>query len=279
MTPLRQRMLEDMRIRNFSEQTQKRYIEAVAAFARHFGQSPASLGPEEVRAYQVHLIEKRQCSWSHVNVAVCALRFLYGETLHSSWDVERLRYAKRERHLPEVLSPEEVARFLHAVRGLKYRVVLMTAYAAGLRITEACRLKVEDIDSQRMTIRVNQGKGKKDRYVMLSPRLLAVLREYWKRERPSLWLFPGRAPGSAMAPASVQQVCRAACLVLGWSKRVTPHTLRHTFATHLLEAGTDLRTIQVLLGHASISATARYTHVAVQGVQRTASPFDQLPAL
>jgi integrase/recombinase XerD len=279
MTPLRQRMLEDMRIRNFTEQTQKRYVEAVAAFARHFGKSPEYLGPEEVRAYQVHLIDKQKRSWSHVNVTVCALRFLYSVTLESPWEVDRIRYAKRETRLPEVLSQEEVARFLKAVRGLKYRVVLMTAYGAGLRITEVCRLKVSHIDSQRMTIRVEQSKGRKDRYVMLSSRLLVVLREYWKIEGALPWLFPGRMPDRPMAPASVQQVCREACLVLGWSKRVTPHTLRHSFATHLLEAGTDLRTIQVLLGHRSMSATARYTHVAIQGVKRTPSPFDHLPVI
>lgn len=277
MTPLRQRMLEDMKIRNFTEQTQKRYVEAVAAFARHFGASPERLGPEEVRAYQLHLIEKRQCSWSHVNVTVCALRFLYGVSLNCPWDVTRIHYPKREKKLPVVLSPGEVARFFEAIRGLKYRAALMTAYAAGLRVTEVCQLKVTNIDSERMVIRVEQGKGRKDRYVMLSPRLHALLRKYWSIERPPQWLFPGRKPDKPMAVASLQQVCRGACLVLGWSKRVTPHTLRHSFATHLLEAGADLRTIQVLLGHASQSATARYTHVAVHRVQQISSPFDALP--
>jgi integrase/recombinase XerD len=279
MTPLRQRMLEDMKIRNFTEQTQKRYLEAVAAFARYFGVSPEQLGPEEVRAYQVHLIEKKKRSWSHVNVTVCALRFLYGVTLTCRWDVERIRYPKRESRLPVVLSPGEVVRFFEAVRSPKYRAALMTAYAAGLRITEVCRLKVTDIDSARMVIRVEQGKGRQDRYVMLSSRLLSVLRDYWKIERPSPWLFPGRTGDKPMAVASLQQVCREARRFLRWSKQVTAHTLRHSFATHLLEAGTDLRTIQVLLGHRSHGATARYTHVAVHTVQHTASPFDALPKL
>lgn len=277
MTPLRQRMIEDMQIRNFTKQTQQRYIEAVSAFARHFGQSPERLGPEEVRTYQVHLVENKQCSWSHVNVTVCALRFLYGVTLGCPWEVTRIPHPKGEKKLPVVLSPEEVAEFFEAIRGIKYRAALMTAYAAGLRVTEVCHLKVTDIDKKRMVIRVEQGKGRKDRYVMLSPRLHALLRKYWLIERPMPWLFPGRTPDTPMAVGSVQQVCRNACLDLGWSKRVTPHTLRHSFATHLLEAGTDLRTIQVLMGHGSQSTTARYTHVAVHRVQKVSSPFDALP--
>jgi site-specific recombinase XerD len=272
-------MLEDMRIRNFSEQTQKRYADAVAAFAQHYGTSPERLGAEEVRAYQVHLINTRQFSWSHVNVTVCALRFLYRVTLNCPWDVERIRYPKRERRLPVVLSQEEVVSFLKAVRGIKYRVALMTAYAAGLRVTEVCHLKVTDIDSKRMVVRVEQGKGRRDRYVMLSARLLAVLRTYWAVGRPSPWLFPGRTGDRPMAVESLQQVCRNTCLFLRWSKQVTVHTLRHSFATHLLEAGTDLRTIQVLLGHRSYSATAQYTHVAVHTVQHVSSPFDALSAI
>lgn len=279
MTPLRQRMLEDMRIRNFTEQTQKRYIGAVATFARYFGKSPEQLGPEDVRSYQIYLIEKRQSSWSHVNVTVCALRFLYRVTLNSPWDVERIRYPKREKKLPVVLSPGEVARFFEAIRGLKYRTVLMTAYSAGLRVTEVSRLKAANIDSERMVIHVELGKGRKDRYVMLSVRLLAMLRKYWSIDRPWPWMFPGRAPDTPISVASIQQVCREASLALGWSKQVTPHTLRHSFATHLLEAGIDLRTIQVLLGHGSQSTTARYTHIAVHTVQQVSSPFDALPEI
>lgn len=277
MTPLRQRMIEDMEVRNFTEQTRKRYVKAVASFARYYGTSPERLGPEEVRDYQVYLVKKRRSSWSHMNVSVCALRFLYRVTLNRPWDVERIQYAKQPKKLPVVLSPEEVVQFLEAVHGSKYRTALKTIYASGLRVTEACRLKASDIDSKRMVIRVEAGKGGKDRYIMLSPRLLSELREYWAAERPIRYLFFGCAKEVPMSVSSLQQVCRVTNRVLGWTKQVTPHTLRHTFATHLLEAGMDLRTIQVLLGHSNQGTTARYTHVAIHRVQQIASPFDALP--
>ena len=279
MTRLRRRMLEDMRIRNLSENTQKRYLNRVAAFAKHFGKSPEQMGPEDARAFQLHLIQEKGLSASSLNVTVCALRFLYGATLGHKWDIERIRLARRESKLPIVLSPSEVAQFFRAIRSVKYRAILMTTYAAGLRVSEVSRLKVSDIDSRRMTIRVEQGKCRKDRYVMLSPRLLAVLREYWRSGRPSDWLFPGQGTERPVSPTTVRQVCREARLACGLKKRVTPHTLRHCFATHLLEAGSDLRTIQVLLGHRSPASTARYTHIAVGGVHKTASPLDTLPNL
>lgn len=277
MTPLRQRMLEDMRIRNLSAHTQKRYVDRVAAFAKHFGKSPDRLGPQEIRAYQVYLTEERKLSTSTLNITVCALRFLYRITLRRRWDIERIPLARREKKLPIVLSLDEVAQFLRAIESMKYRAILITAYAAGLRIAEVTRLKIPDIDSRRMIIRVEQGKGRKDRYVMLSPRLLPLLREYWKAYRPSDWLFPGRVAGRPIAANSVRLVCNKARLASGLKKQITPHTLRHSFATHLLEAGTDLRKIQILLGHRSPSSTARYTHVAIQNVQQTRSPLDDVP--
>lgn len=276
MTVLRKRMLDDMRIRNLSPNTQKRYLDRVAAFAGHFGKSPDQLGPEEIRTYQLYLVDKGLSS-STINVTVCALRFLYRVTLRRDWDVERIPLSRRERHLPVVLSPDEVARFFASVRSLKYRAILMTAYGAGLRVSEATALRIVDIDSRRGTIRVYQGKGRKDRYVMLSPRLLAVLRAYWTKTRPSHWLFPGRDPRQPASPASVRQVCHEAGLISGLKKHITPHTLRHSFATHLLESGSDLRTIQVLLGHKSPASTARYTHIAVSSVHKARSPLDTLP--
>lgn len=277
MRPLRQRMLEDMKIRNLSAHTQKRYVDRVAAFAKHFGKSPEQLGPEEIRAFQVYLTQERKLSASTLNNTVCALRFLYHVTLRRNWSLDRIPLARREKKLPVVLSPDEVAQFFRATRSMKHRAILITAYAAGLRIAEVTRLKIRDIDSRRMTIRVDQGKGRKDRYVMLSPRLLTVLREYWKADRPSDWLFPGRYADRPIAENTVRHVCKQAYLISGLTKRVTPHTLRHSFATHMLEAGTDLRTIQVLLGHRSPSSTARYTHVAPHSLQGAQSPLDRLP--
>lgn len=277
MTKLRRRMLEDMRLRNLSPNTQKRYLDRVAAFAVHFGKSPELLGPEEIRTYQLYLVQERRLSSSSVNVTVCALKFLYRVTLGRPWDVERILLSRREKKLPVVLSQEEVARFFAAIESLKYRAILVTAYAAGLRVTEVTELKVPDIDNSRMTIRVDQGKGRKDRYVMLSPKLLELLREYWKEYRPSGWLFPGKDPDCPVSPSTVRQVCREARLASGIKKQITPHTLRHSFATHLLEAGENLRKIQVLLGHRSLVSTSRYTHVAIENVERTASPLDSLP--
>jgi integrase/recombinase XerD len=277
MSKLRQRLIEDMKIRNLSENTQKRYLGHVAAFSRHFGKSPEALGSKEIRDYQLHLIKGKKLCASSVNIAVCALKFLYRVTLGRQDEIERIYFGRREKRLPNILSPQEVADFFRAVTSLKHRTILMTIYAAGLRISEVAELRVADIDSSRMTIRVEQGKGGKDRYVMLSPKLLAILREYWKLYRPTHWLFPGKAPDQPISPTTVRQVCREACLASGLVKRVTPHTLRHCFATHLLESGTDLCTIQILLGHKSLQATARYTHIAGLKIQKTSSPLDSLP--
>src|SRR3954447_18325745 len=279
MTPLRQRMIEDMKLRNFAPRTIQVYVERVATFAKHFGKSPDRLGPADVRAYLLHLVNQKHASWSYYNQALCALRFLYRVTLGKKWVIDGVVCPKQPKTLPVVLSPAEVTRFFEAVPGLKHRSLLMTAYAAGLRVSEVVALRVDDIDSQRMVLRVRQGKGRRDRYVMLSPRLLALLRESWKAARPNEWLFPGDIPGRPLTAGTVHRVCVQAARDAGLGKHVTVHTLRHSFATHLLEAGTDIRTIQVLLGHRNLKTTAVYTHVSPIAVATTRSPLDRLGPL
>ncbi len=275
ISPLRQRMIEDLRIRNLSPETQRSYVHHVSKFSRFFGRSPDQLGYEEVRAYQAHLVGRR-VSWGALNQTVCALRFFYGVTLGRTDLPERIAYPRAPRKLPVVLSADEVIGFLQAVKGTRNRVALMTTYAAGLRASEAARLKVSDIDSSRMVIRVEQGKGGKDRYVMLSPQLLEILRAYWRLTKPERWLFPRRDGRGPIHSQTLGIACRTACELLGIEKRVTVHTLRHSFATHLLEAGTDIRIIQVLLGHRSLTTTTLYAQVSTAVIGRTASPFDQL---
>jgi len=275
MSPLRRRMIEDMTVRNLSPATQRSYVHAVAKFSRYFGCSPDQLGLEEVRQFQVQLVASG-ISWPALNQTVCALRFFYGVTLGQADLPERIPYAREPRKLPVVLSADEVVRFLEAVPGLKSRTALTTAYAAGLRASEAVRLKVGDIDSGRMLLRVEQGKGAKDRYAMLSPQLLTILRGYWRLARPRHWLFPGRGEDRPVDPQVLHAACRSACTAAGLAKRVTVHTLRHSFATHLLEAGTDIRIIQALLGHNNLSTTARYTRVADTTIRNTVSPLDRL---
>jgi integrase/recombinase XerD len=279
MTPLRQRMIEDMKLRNLSPHTVEAYVDRVAAFAKHFGKSPQRLGPEDVRAYLVFLVEEKRVSWSYYGQTICALRFLYRVTLGKDWVVKGVVSPKKETKLPVILSPAEVTQFLEAVTSLKHRAILMTAYAAGLRVSEVVALQVADIDSGRMVIRVRQGKGHKDREVMLSPRLLAVLREYWKAVKPKLWLFPGQVPDRPSSAMTVYRACVQAGRDAGLGKHVTVHTLRHSFATHLLESGTNLRTIQLLLGHRSLRTTAVYTHVSAGSLQATQSPLDRLEPL
>jgi site-specific recombinase XerD len=279
MTPLRQHMIEDMRIRNLAPNTQRAYVEQISRFARHFGKSPELLGPAEIRAYQLHLVQERQLSASSVLVAVAAIRFLYKVTLKRNWSIEEVvPTCRKPQRLPVVLSRDEVLRFLDAVAMLKHRVILTVCYAAGLRISEAVRLTPAAIDSRRMVIRVDEGKGRKDRYVMLSPKLLDILRDYWRTARPKQWLFPGDLPGKPITPCAVEIACRTARLECNIGKPVTPHALRHAFAVHLLEAGADLRTIQLLLGHRSLSTTARYLRLATSKVCATASPLDALQA-
>lgn len=275
MSPLRRRMIEDMTVRNLSATTQRSYMYAVANFSRFFGRSPDHLDYEAVRTYQMHLVE-RGISWQSLNQTVCALRFFYGVTLGRADVPARIAHAREPRRLPVVLSCDEVVRFLTAVRDMKSRVALTTAYAAGLRVSEVVSLKIANIDTSRMMLRVEQGKGRKDRYVMLSPQLLAILRSYWRSARPVHWLFPGRNPEWPMVPGGLYDACRSACAIAGLTKRVTVHTLRHSFATHLLESGTDIRIIQVLLGHNDLQTTARYTQVAASTIRNTPSPLDRL---
>lgn len=275
VSPLRRRMIEDMTVRNLSPATQRSYVHAVAKFSLFFRCSPDRLGVEDVRRFQVHLVG-RGISWAGLNQVVCALRFFYGTTLGRTDLPERIAYAREPRKLPVVLGAGEVVRFLAAVTNLKHRVALTTAYAAGLRAAEVASLKLADIDSSRMVIRVEHGKGGKDRYVMLSPQLLGILRDYWRLTRPAHWLFPGRDAAHPLHPAGLHIACRTACAAAGLDKRVTVHTLRHSFATHLLEGGTDIRIIQTLLGHSNLQTTARYTQVATSTIRGTRSPLDRL---
>src|SRR5258708_5993983 len=277
MTPLRQRMTEDMRVRNLAPRTQYSYLYEISRFARHFGKSPDLLGPAEIRAYCLYLVHDKQLSASSINVVLGAMRFLYKVTLRRGWDLEGdIPAYPAPKKLPVVLSQQEVRQFLDAVRNLKHRVILTVCYAAGLRVSEAVHLKTTAIDSQRMVIRVEQGKGRKDRYVMLSPHLLDTLRNYWHQTHPKVWLFPGTRPGQPTSHLTVEWSCRKARERSGLTKPVTPHSLRHAFAVHLLEAGTDLRTIQLLLGHSSLCTTALYLRIATNKVCATASPLDAL---
>jgi integrase/recombinase XerD len=288
MNPLRQRMIEDMRVRNLAPQTQTSYLQQITAFAKYFNKSPDLLGPEEIRTFQVYLIDSKHLSISSLTVATAALRFIYKTTLHRPWSMDRIPFPKAPQKLPIVLSPDEVARFLGSIDDPKYCAIFSTAYATmrfqllrqGLRVSELCHLLVSDIDSQRMTIHVQQGKGQKDRYVMLSSRLHRQLRQYWKRYRPLPWLFPATdSPQTPISKNTVEQACQKFRQRSGLSKPITPHSLRHAFATHLLEGGTDLRSIQLLLGHRSLSTTARYLRLTTHTVCAVVSPFDKLPPL
>jgi len=278
MTSLRRRMLEDMQVRNFSPHTQRSYVQQVSQFARYCQESPDRLGQDEIRGYQLYLTNDRKLAVSSVLLAVAALRFLYTVTLKKDWRIEDIIPApKKPQRLPIVLSPDEVLQFLDCVAGLKHRAILTTCYAAGLRISEVLHLRPTDIDSRRMVIRVDQGKGQKDRYVMLSLKLLELLRTWWRMERPTQWLFPGDRPGQAISKDAVEQACQKARRRCGIPKPITPHLLRHAFAVHLLETGTDVRTIQLLLGHRSLATTARYLRIATIKVCSTMSPLDWLP--
>jgi len=271
MTPLRQRYVDDLRLRNKSPRTIETYVLRVALFAKHFGRSPEQLGGEHLRAYQQHLIA-RHVSWSTFNQAVCALRFLYHVTLGRTDAIEHLPFAKRPRLLPCVLSPEEVQRFLDAACPGRDRTLLEVTYACGLRLKELLGLQVVDIDSARMVLHIRHGKGQKERLLPLSPRLLELLRSYWREYRPALWLFPGIKPAVALTDGTVQRICQRTARRAGLTKRVHPHALRHSFATHLLEAGVDLLSVQALLGHSHFNTTAKYLHVSMRRLQ-------QLPAL
>ena len=276
MTALRQRMLEDLQIRHYSPTTIRLYLYSVAEFARYFGKSPDQLGPEHIRNYQLFLIKDKQVSQSTYIQMVCALRFLYTHTLGRAIAVERIPFPRRERKLPRILSREQVKALLEASRTLRHRALLTTLYGAGLRVSEAIQLKVADIDAPRSVLWVRQGKGRRDRQTLLSPKLLEVLRAYWRVERPSTLLFPNATGTGSISPKAAYLACRSAAIAAGLSTSVHPHSLRHAFATHLLESGTNLRTIQILLGHANLETTARYLQVADVAVRSTASPLDSL---
>jgi integrase/recombinase XerD len=275
MTPLRQRFIDDLRLRNRSPRTIETYVHHLKEYALHFNQSPDQLGLEHAHRYILYLLNDKKASWSSYNQAVSALRFFYRVTCPTDGVVPRLPYGKRPRKLPAVRSVEEVARFLDAVKGRVVRMLLRTAYACGLRLGEVLHLTPACIDSARMVLRIT-GKGQKDRLVSLSPLLLDEPRQYYRDVRPGGWLFPSKGGKRPLHPATVQRACKVACLAAGLP-RVTPHTLRHCYATHLLEAGTDLRLIQALLGHHRVGTTAGYTHVTTTGLQQVVSPLDKLP--
>jgi site-specific recombinase XerD len=271
-------MIEDMQVRNLAVGTQQVYVQQISLFARHFHKSPELLGAEEIRTYQIYLTNEKKLTTNSIIVAMSALRFLYKITLKRNWSLDEvIPTPQKPQKLPVILSPEEVLHFLNCVRSRKHRVILTTCYAAGLRISEAIALTPAAIDSKRMVIRVEQGKGQKDRYTMLSPKLLEILRAWWLVENPKDWLFSGEFPGQHIGHLAVQLECRKARLISKIPKPITPHSLRHAFACHLLEQGTDVRKIQLLLGHRSLATTAKYLAMATSKVCSTSSPLDLLP--
>ncbi len=275
ISPLRQRMTDDMSLRNMSALTQAAYIRAVKNFSKYFGKSPDKLTFEDVRQYQLSLVG-RGLGPQAINQIMCALRFFYKTTMGIKDAHDHIPLARQSDPLPAILSRGEVSRFLQAAHNVKYRTAFATIYAAGLRVSELISLTAKDIDSARMVIHVRQGKGRKDRYVMLSDQLLDLLRSYWKIDRPSEWLFPGADPQRHITARQLERVCRQTAEVAGLSKNVTVHTLRHCFATHLLEQGVDIRVIQDLLGHRHLNATARYARVAINTIRQIQSPFELL---
>jgi integrase/recombinase XerD len=276
MTELRKRLIEDLRLRNYSEQTIRSYTRAVADLARYHRKPPDRLSSEEIRAYQLHLLDERKLAWPTFQARMAALKFFYSRTLKQEWFAAEIIKPKVRRKPPTVLSREQVTKLLDTVKNLKHRALLALFYASGLRCAEGRQLKVGDIDSERRIIRVREGKGQRARQVMLSPKLLELLRAYWRWRKPKDWLFPGQKPGCPLTPSAIRQVCQQAARQAGIAKPVSPHVLRHSFATHLLDAGTDLRTIQLLLGHRDLETTARYLHVSTQKLQATVSPLEEL---
>ncbi len=274
VTPLRNRMIEDLEIRNRSPNTIRTYVIALAQFARHFGRSPVLLGREDIRSYQVHLVREKRVSAATLNITVAALRFLYGTTLGKGWKIESIPYAKAPKKLPKVLSQDAVLSLFDAISNRKHRAIVMTIYSAALRVSETAHLRVDDIDSQRMLIHVNEGKGRKDRLVTLSERLLVGLRNYYRICRPGDWLFPGTRIDRPITTGAICRLVKKAGKAIG--KHVTPHTLRHSSATHMLEAGYNIRVVQGVLGHARLSTTDVYNHVTRQRITATKSPLDLL---
>jgi integrase/recombinase XerD len=278
ISPLRLRMIEDMAIRKFAAKTQHDYVQRVKEFAAFLRRSPGTASAEEVRRFRLHLTANG-ANTPKINATVAALRFFFNVTLDRPDLAKHLSFIHEPRKLPVVLSPEEVARFLEAAPGIKYKAALSVAYGAGLRVSEVVALKVSDIDSKRMMLRVEQGKGRKDRHAMLSPVLLGLLRDWYRIARPQGWLFPGQNPVTPLSTRQLTRACHAAADMAGIDKRVSPHTLRHSFATHLLEQNIDVRVIQVLLGHAKLDTTALYTRVATKTIRDIMSPLDRLTPL
>jgi integrase/recombinase XerD len=281
VTHLRKSMLEELERRNYSPSTVRTYLMTIEDFARYFHQSPDTLGPEHVRQYQAYLFRERKLAANSVNQRVGALRFFFIKTLKRTWSVDETPYPKKTVRLPRIFSPEEVARLIDSATTPFYRTILMTLYATGVRRAELAHLKVSDIDSQRMVIHIQGGKGRKDRDIMLSPKLLEALREHWRslKRKPKVWLFPGNRWHTADYPITTKVAwlaCREAAKRAGLGDDIHPHTLRHCFATHLLEAGADLRTIQILLGHRDLEETTIYLHLSNHHLNATASPLDSL---
>ena len=274
MTPLRTRMINDMKLRNLSENTMDAYLRVVRQLAEFYNKSPDRLNKQQIKNYLVHLREEKRVANATYIQQLCALRFFYRNTLQRSSLIDSILFPKEEEKLPVVLSMKEVQQLFDALGSLKYRAILMTAYAGGLRVSEVIALRVTDIDSDRMLIRVNQGKGKKDRYVPLAQRALEVLREYWKAARPKDFLFPSRGKSGHVSRTLVWQACKRATHKAGIKKNISPHTLRHSFATHAHENGTGIRILQMLLGHRSLRTTGMYTKVSQAAIRSTPSPLD-----
>lgn len=274
MTRLRQEYVSSLRLRNYSPKTIKQYVLCVSHFAGYFGKCPKELGPREIKQYLLHLIDEKHCSWSQYRQTVCGLRFLYAKVLGHEWLAEHIPFPRRERRLPNFLTPEEAKRVLESVEHPKHRMMLETLYGTGVRCGELVRLRVEDIDSGRKVIVVRNGKGNKERLTLLGETLLGKLRNYYRQYRPKEWLFEGRS--GHVQEAVPQKACQRAEEDSGVGKRVTPHILRHSFATALLEQGVDLITISNLLGHSRIKTTELYTHVTLKKLQSTSSPLDIL---
>jgi integrase/recombinase XerD len=279
MGKLRDRMEEDLKLRNVSPATRKVYLLYARKFVAHYGRPPTELGVEEVRGWLLHLMQVELVSYETYRQCLAAVKFLYKVTLGRPDEVQYLPDPKHRQRVPAVLSHDQVAAALGAVQSLKYRALLMAMYAAGLRVSEACRLRIQDIDSKRMVLRVQDGKGGKDRLTLLSRRLLHLLREYWKIEKPSGWLFPGHTHDGHISTESVRTVFRRALREAGLPADFRTHDLRHSFATHLLDGGTELLVIQALLGHRALKTTAHYTHVSNRVIRRTTSPAEQLPPI
>jgi integrase/recombinase XerD len=280
VTQLRKMMLEELQRRNYSQTTATSYVKIVAAFAKHFDRPPDQMGPEQIRAYQVYLINERKLNARTVGLHTAALRFFYCKTLKRAYPIEEVPYPKAPRRLPTILTQEEAVRLIDAASNLFHRAMLMTVYSTGMRRAEMCQLKVADIDSDRMLIHIRQGKGRRDRDVPLSPKLLETLRQYWLWMKPKTYLFPGTVNGSRadkpITPKMLWEACREAAQRAGITKAVRPHLLRHSFATHLLEGGADLPTLQALLGHADLKPTSIYLHLSERHLRAAGTPLDNV---